>query len=91
MVYVSLQSGSLVLLCSQVHITLHSTGIDFSGFWIRPLEHRPGAESVSPLKAKKKKKRIVNQSSPYLLQILNQNHPLVHLIAREKRKKTTKK
>lgn len=28
----------------------------------------------------------MNQSSPYLLQILNQNHPSVHLIARERGK-----
>lgn len=33
----------------------------------------------------------MNQSSPYLLQILNQNHPSVHLIAREKGKKKKKK
>lgn len=33
----------------------------------------------------------MNQSSPYLLQILNQNHPLVHLIAREMGKKKEKK
>lgn len=33
----------------------------------------------------------MNQSSPYLLQILNQNHPLVLLIAREKGKKKKKK
>lgn len=60
MVYVSLQSGSWVLLCSQIHSTLHSTRIDFSGFWIRPLEHRPGAESVSPLKEKKRKGSWIN-------------------------------
>lgn len=47
-------------------------------------------QSVSPLKMKKKK-RTMNQSSPYLLQILNQNHPSVHLIAREKGKKKKKK
>jgi len=29
----------------------------------------------------------MNQSSPYLLQIQNQNHPFVHQIAREKEKK----
>lgn len=29
----------------------------------------------------------MNQSSPYLLQIQNQNHPFVHQIAREKGKK----
>ena len=60
MVYVSLQSGSWVLLCSQIHSTLHSTRFDFSGFWIRPLEHRPGAESVSPLKEKKRKESWIN-------------------------------
>lgn len=41
-------------LYNQIHSTLHSTTrIDFSGFWMRPLEHRPEAESVSPLKVKK--------------------------------------
>lgn len=52
-----LQNGSWVLFYSQIRSTLHSTSrIDFSGFWIRPLEQRPEAESVSPLKVKKRKK-----------------------------------
>lgn len=60
MVYVSLQSGSWVLLCSQIHSTLYSTRIDCSRFWTMPLEHRPGAESVSPLKEKKRKGSWIN-------------------------------
>lgn len=56
-----LQNGSWVLLYSQIHSTLHSTTrIGFSGFWIRPLEHRPEAESVSPLKVKKIKGPWIN-------------------------------
>lgn len=71
------------------------TALYYKNWLQRVLDQAFGTQAWSrvcqPIKSEKKNKRTMNQSSPYLLQILNQNHPSVHLIAREKGKNKKKR